>query len=148
MFSLVQRALAEGRPCDPLKLCGPPSATDFLSKHSKLNLTYRHVPWDAHRDTRIFAVSGNARLSEYPCYSPPVCDTLKRYTTMDDAKLRIASSALRPVEKISTHSVSFAAALARKDLSPRHSAITADLYSYLRYKMWTAKIRDAFKEAK
>jgi hypothetical protein len=65
---------------------------------------------------------------------------------MDDSKLQIASSALRPVEKISTHSVSFAAALARKDLSSRHSAITADLYSYLRYKMWTAKIRNAFEE--
>jgi hypothetical protein len=66
---------------------------------------------------------------------------------MDDSKLRIAGSALRPVEKISTHSVSFAAALARKDLSSRHSAITADLYSYRRYKMWTAKIRNAFEEA-
>jgi hypothetical protein len=65
---------------------------------------------------------------------------------MDDAKLQIAR---RPLgEKISTHSVSFAAALAHKDLSSRHSAITTDLYSYLRYKMWTAKIRNAFEEAK
>src|ERR1035438_8557247 len=37
-----------------------------LPPHSKFNLTYRDVPWDAHRDTRIFAVSGNTRLSEYP----------------------------------------------------------------------------------
>jgi hypothetical protein len=41
-----------------------------LPPHSKFNLTYRDVPWDAHRDTRIFAVSGNTRLSEYP-YPPP-----------------------------------------------------------------------------
>jgi hypothetical protein len=67
---------------------------------------------------------------------------------MDDAKLQIAHNALPPVEKISTHSVSFAAALVRKDLSSRHSAITADLYSYRRYKMWTAKIRNAFEETK
>ena len=49
-----------------------------LPPHSKLNLTYRDVAWDAHRDTRIFAVSGNSHLSEYPCDSPPVCDTLKK----------------------------------------------------------------------
>jgi hypothetical protein len=67
---------------------------------------------------------------------------------MDDAKLQIARIPLGPGERISTHSVSFAAALAHKDLSSRHSAITADLYSYLRYKMWTAKIRNAFEEAK
>ncbi len=67
---------------------------------------------------------------------------------MDDAKLQIASIPLGPGEKISTHSVSFAAALAHKDLRSRHSAITADLYSYLCYKSWTAKIRNAFEEAK
>jgi hypothetical protein len=67
---------------------------------------------------------------------------------MDDAKLHIATTPLGPGEKISTQSVSFAAALVRKDLSSRHSAITADLYSYRRYKMWTAKIRNAFEETK
>ena len=67
---------------------------------------------------------------------------------MDDAKLQIARIPLGPGQKISTHSVSFAAALTHKDLRSRHSAITADLYSYLRYKMWTAKIRNAFEEAK
>jgi hypothetical protein len=67
---------------------------------------------------------------------------------MDDAKLHIARTPLGPVEKVTTHSVSFAAALAHKDLRSRHSAITADLYSYSRYKMWTAKIRNAFEEAK
>jgi hypothetical protein len=67
---------------------------------------------------------------------------------MHDAKLQIARIPLGPGEKISTHSVSFAAALGHKDLRSRHSAITADLYSYLRYKMWTAKIRNAFEEAK
>lgn len=61
---------------------------------------------------------------------------------MDDAKLQIARIPLGPGEKIST------AALGHKDLRSRHSAITADLYSYLRYKMWTAKIRNAFEEAK
>jgi hypothetical protein len=67
---------------------------------------------------------------------------------MDDAKLHLASTPLGPDAKISTHSVSFAAALARKDLSSRHSAITADLSSYHRYRMWTAKMRNAFEEAK
>jgi len=67
---------------------------------------------------------------------------------MDDAKLQIARTPLGPGAKISTHSVSFAAALAHKDLRSRHSAITADLYSYHRYKMWTEKIRNAFEEAK
>jgi hypothetical protein len=67
---------------------------------------------------------------------------------MDDTKLQIARTPLGPGEKISTHSVSFAAALAHKDLSSRHSAITADLYSYLRYKVWTDKVRNAFEETK
>jgi hypothetical protein len=67
---------------------------------------------------------------------------------MDDAKPQIPRTPLGPGDKISTHSVSFAAALARKDLSARHSAITADLYSYLRYKVWTTKIRNAFEEVK
>jgi hypothetical protein len=66
---------------------------------------------------------------------------------MDDVvKLRIARIPLGHDEKITTHSVSFAAALAHKDLRPRHSAITADLYSYHRYKTWAAKIRNAFEE--
>ncbi len=67
---------------------------------------------------------------------------------MNDAKLQVAGVPLVPVDEIGTHSVSFAEALARKDLSSRHSAITADLYSYRRYKVWTAKIRNAFEEAK
>jgi hypothetical protein len=67
---------------------------------------------------------------------------------MDDAKLQIPRTPLGPGEKISTHSVSFAAALAHKELRSRHSAITADLYSYHRYKVWTAKIRNAFEETK
>ena len=67
---------------------------------------------------------------------------------MDDAKLRIARTPLGPDAKICTHSVSFAAALTHKDLRSRHSAITADLYSYHRYKMWTEKIRNAFEEGK
>jgi len=68
---------------------------------------------------------------------------------MDDAKPQIARTPLgRPGEKISTHSVSFEAALAYKDMRSRHSAITADLYSYYRYKMWTEKIRNAFEEGK
>jgi hypothetical protein len=37
---------------------------DLLSKHSILNLTYRDVLRDAYRDARIFAVPGNACLSE------------------------------------------------------------------------------------
>lgn len=67
---------------------------------------------------------------------------------MNDAKPQIARAPLGPGEKISTHSVAFAAALAHKDLSSRHSAITANLYSYQRYKMWTGKVRNAFDEAK
>jgi hypothetical protein len=67
---------------------------------------------------------------------------------LDDAKLQIARGPLGTVEKLSTHSVSFAAALTHKDLSSRHSAITADLYSYFRYKVWTEKVRNAFEEAK
>jgi len=67
---------------------------------------------------------------------------------MDDSKLQIPRTPLRPVEQINAHPVSFAAALTRKDLNSRHSAITADLYSYHRYKMWTAKIRNAFEAEK
>jgi hypothetical protein len=67
---------------------------------------------------------------------------------MDDAKLQTARTPLAPDAKISTHSVSFAAALVHKDLRSRHSAITTELYSYHRYKMWTGKIRKAFEEAK
>ena len=43
-----------------------PHMIDLLSKKSKLNLTYRDVLRDAHRDARIFVVCGNACLSEYP----------------------------------------------------------------------------------
>jgi hypothetical protein len=67
---------------------------------------------------------------------------------MDAPKLQIARIPLGPREEISTPSISLGAAPARKDLRSRHSAITADLYSYHRYKMWTAKIRNAFYEAK
>lgn len=67
---------------------------------------------------------------------------------MSDAKLQITRTLLGPGEKISTHSVSFAAALAPKDLSSRHSAITAELYSYHRYRVWTGKVRNAFEKAK
>jgi len=67
---------------------------------------------------------------------------------MNDEKFQIARTPLGPGEKISTHSVSFEAALAYKDMRSRHSAITADLYSYHRYKMWTEKIRNAFEEGK
>ena len=67
---------------------------------------------------------------------------------MDDAKPQIACTPLGPGEKISTHSVSFKAALAYKDMRSRHSAITADLCSFYRYKMWTEKIRNAFEEGK
>jgi len=67
---------------------------------------------------------------------------------MDDTKLQIARTALGKDAKISTHSVSFAAALAHNDLSARHSAITADLYNYHRYRAWTGKVRNAFEEAK
>ena len=67
---------------------------------------------------------------------------------MDKAKLQNPLMPLISGEKIVAHSVSFAAALANRDLRPRHSAITADLYSYHRYKMWTEKIRSAFYEAK
>jgi len=67
---------------------------------------------------------------------------------VNDATLQIARTPLGTGDKISTHSVSFAAALADKDLSSRHSAITADLYSYHRYTTWTRKVRNAFEEAK
>jgi hypothetical protein len=67
---------------------------------------------------------------------------------MINAKPPIVRAPLGPNEKISTHSVAFAAALVHKDLSSRHSAITADLYTYQRYKMWTGKVRNAFDEAK
>ena len=49
--------------------------------------------------------------------SPPVLVIHeKRQTTMNDAKLRIAHTPLDAGEKINTHSVSFAAALAHKEL--------------------------------
>jgi len=122
--------------------------------HSNSNLTYRAVLCGAYRDACIFAVRENAYLADFadfqraPRYSPAIDDTLKKGTHMDDSKLQIARTPLGAVEQISTHPVSFAAALARKDLNSRHSAITADLYSYHRYKMWTAKIRNAFEAEK
>jgi hypothetical protein len=71
---------------------------------------------------------------------------------MEDAKLQIPRTPLGSGEKIIAHSVSFAAALAQtpaqKNLRSRHSAITSDLYSYHRYKVWTAKIRSAFEDPK
>jgi hypothetical protein len=67
---------------------------------------------------------------------------------MNDAKVQIARTPLASGAKITTDSVSFAAALTPTNLRSRHSAITADLYSYHRYKMWTGKIRNAFKDAK
>jgi hypothetical protein len=67
---------------------------------------------------------------------------------MNDAKLQIAHTPLGPGAKTGTHSVSLEAAPAYKDLRSRHSAITADLYSYHRYKVWMGKIRNAFEEAK
>jgi hypothetical protein len=51
-------------------------------------------------------------------------------------------------EKITAHPVSIATALAKNVPRSRHSAITNDLNSYLRYKVWTAKIRNAFDEPK
>jgi hypothetical protein len=68
--------------------------------------------------------------------------------TMEDAKLQIPETPPGSGEKIIAHSVSFAAALAKKNLRSRHSAITADLYSYQRYKVWTARIRNAFEDPK
>ena len=68
---------------------------------------------------------------------------------MDDAKLQISRIPPGPGDKISTLSISFAAAPAHKELRSRHPAMTADLYSYpLRDKMWTVEIRNAFEEAK
>jgi hypothetical protein len=67
---------------------------------------------------------------------------------MEDAKLQIPRMPLGSDEKIIAHTVSFATALAQKNLRSRHSAITSDLYSYHRYKVWTAKIRSAFEEPK
>jgi hypothetical protein len=52
------------------------------------------------------------------------------------------------VEKIAAHPVPFATALGKDNPRSRHSAITDDLNSYLRYKVWTAKIRNAFDEPK
>jgi hypothetical protein len=67
---------------------------------------------------------------------------------MEDAKLQIPRTPLDSGEKTIAHSVSFAAALAQKSLRSRHSAITSDLYSYHRYKVWTARIRSAFEDPK
>jgi hypothetical protein len=67
---------------------------------------------------------------------------------MDKAKLQNPLMPLISGEKIVAHSVSFAAGVTEKNLRSRHSAITSDLYSYLRYKAWTSKIRNAFDEPK
>lgn len=65
---------------------------------------------------------------------------------MGDANYRLRSL-LGPAAQINTHSVSFVEALAHKNRS-RHSGITTGLYSYLRYKVWTEKVRDAFEKPK
>jgi hypothetical protein len=67
---------------------------------------------------------------------------------MNDAKLQPPRPPVGSGEKIVAHSVSFGPALTAKDLRSRHSAITSDLYSYHRYKVWTAKIRGTFEEPK
>jgi hypothetical protein len=67
---------------------------------------------------------------------------------MENAKPQNPQIPLDADEKIIAHSVSFAAALAQKNLRSRHSAITSDLYSYHRYKVWTARIRKAFEDPK
>jgi len=67
---------------------------------------------------------------------------------MENAKPQIPRTSLGSDETVIAHSVSFAAALAQKNSRSRHSAITSDLYSYHRYKVWTAKIRNAFEEPK
>jgi hypothetical protein len=67
---------------------------------------------------------------------------------MDAKKLETPCRPLGSGEKIIAHSVAFGSALAQKNLRSRHSAITSDLYSYHRYKAWTAKIRNAFEETK
>lgn len=66
---------------------------------------------------------------------------------MDDAKYRLPRTPLGPNAKVSIQSVSFQEALTHKDRS-RHSGIATGLYSYLRYKVWTEKVRDAFEETK
>ena len=67
---------------------------------------------------------------------------------MENAKPQNPEIPLASDEKIIAHSVSFAAALAPKNLRSRHSAITSDLYSYHRYKVWTARVRKAFEDPK
>ena len=65
---------------------------------------------------------------------------------MDDERIEAPGRLLGSGEKIVAHSVAFATALAQRNSRSRHSAITSDLYSYHRYKVWTAKIRNAFEE--
>ena len=67
---------------------------------------------------------------------------------MQDEQLETPRGHLGSRETIIAHSVAFGAALGRKNLRSRHSAMTSDLYSYHRYKVWTAKIRNAFEEQK
>jgi len=67
---------------------------------------------------------------------------------MDYEKLQTRGRLLSSGERIIAHSVAFGAALTQKNSRSRHSAITSDLYSYHRYKVWTAKIRSAFEEPK
>jgi hypothetical protein len=67
---------------------------------------------------------------------------------MEDAKPEIPQMPLGSGETTTAHSVSFAAALAQKNSRSRHSAITSDLYSYHRYKAWTARIRKVFEDPK
>jgi len=67
---------------------------------------------------------------------------------MDDEQLGTPLGNLVSGEKVIAHSVAFGAALEQKKDQSRHSAITSDLYSYHRYKVWTRKIRNAFEEPK
>ena len=67
---------------------------------------------------------------------------------MDNERLESPRRRLGSGEKIIAHSVAFGSALAQDKLRSRHSAITSELYSYRRYKVWTAKIRNTFEEPK
>ena len=67
---------------------------------------------------------------------------------MDDEELENPRRPRGSGENIIAHTVAFGSALAQKNLRSRHSTITADLYSYHRYKVWTRQVRDAFEEPK
>jgi hypothetical protein len=67
---------------------------------------------------------------------------------MNDVKLRTPRMPPGSGEKVTASSVSAGAALTPKSSRSRHAAITSDLYTYHRYKVWTAKIRNTFEEPK